>query len=486
MNSNSFGTFFLDILSNLTVFDIRGLKWDLDLVILFAGLFLIALGLVIGLAMKNTLSGRAPERELSRKMKEGSYNDAVRMARELLEAENKKVHGRRDTLYLLHTLASAYEYTGQYANALQFYQEALVKAESRRRDKSHILLAMARVQKKLGKDKEALAGYMIALSEDPGMAEALYEMAALQYARKNVKKARETLERLLKKRPGLLDARFLYGQILFEGRSYTQALRQFEFLSRHDQHDYRVHLYKARIYEGLKRYTDALKTYRFVLESDWDRNGDESFNHELEQSRVSVIELCIKLKDYYGGIQYVSEYLKSDSSDAVKTELIYLYANLLYNTGEEYKALKQFERVYLMNPDYKDVRLLYERFKKIFPQNYLDAYFTADAPGGGRDFEAACRKIIGLRKNFELLYRHLDFFIFSRGGFFVVFYRHIEPIPYSRLTDIQVLLDSYPQKPQNVEIYSLSGVRDDAVTHMLLRSAHIVEGDDFLSAVRGE
>ncbi len=68
--------------------------------------------------------------------------------------------------------------------------------------------------------------------------------------------------------------------------------------------------------------------------------------------------------------------------------------------------------------------------------------------------------------------------------FTVVFFRHIEPIAFSKLTDIEILLNSFPIRPQNIELYSLSGVREDAVTHYLLRSSHLIEGDEFIRTVK--
>ena len=82
------------------------------------------------------------------------------------------------------------------------------------------------------------------------------------------------------------------------------------------------------------------------------------------------------------------------------------------------------------------------------------------------------------------MYRHLDYYIYEKGVFYVVFYRHIEPVSFSKLTDIEVMLNSFQTRPQNIEIYSLSGIMDDAVTHFLLKTSRLIEGDEFINTVK--
>ncbi len=189
------------------------------------------------------------------------------------------------------------------------------------------------------------------------------------------------------------------------------------------------------------------------------------------------------MKDYHSGINYVSEYLSIPASDEAKTELMYLYANLLWNTGKEFTALKNFERVYMMKPDFKDAGIMYERYKKILPHTYLANYFTSNEENEKKNFESVCGKILS-RHHFNLMYKHTDYYIYAKGVFYIVFYRHIEPIPFSKLTDMEVIMNSYEVKPQNIELYSISGVRDDAVTHFLLKSSKLIESDEFIRTIK--
>ncbi len=461
------------------------LKIQDDLLIIFASIIVFLLAGIIFLSIRSLFFHQAIEKILSRKLKSRDYNDVINRAKEFID--NKKSKRKDDSLFIMYYLAQAYEAQDSLTNALKFYQEAAVLSTKSKKLYSSILLHIAKIYGKLGKSKDALAYYLMLLEKDEGNVEALYDLALFQYKNKSFKKAREYLEKVLKRRSGLLDARFLYGKLLFDSGSYQNAMKQFRLLEKYDPENYEIFYYKARCLENLKKYNEAIKQYQFVLENDWKNSKFNSESSTLqkicEDCQISIINLFIKVKDYHSGIHYVSEYLSLVSSEETKTELIYLYANLLWNTGEEYQALKNFERIYMMNANFKDASIMYERYKKILPHSYLIHYFTSNEDNETKNFDSVCRKILS-KHVFRLMYKHNDYYIYSKGVFYVVFYRHIEPIPFSKLTDIEILLNSFGVRPQNTEIYSLSGVREDAVTHYLIKNSRLIEGDEFMRTIK--
>ncbi|MGA2142177.1 MAG: tetratricopeptide repeat protein [Brevinematales bacterium] len=457
-----------------------------DLIIIFASIIVLFLSGIIILSLRALFLHQSIEKSMMARIKAGKYNEVIDIARDFINISQSK--GRRNPgMFVLYYLAQAYEAIDSLNNALKYYTEASLQASKYGRMYSTILLHIAKISFKLGKNKEAQANYMMLLDKDPDNAEALYELACVHYRNRSLKKARECLETVLKKRSGLIEARSLYGKILFDTGNYLPALKQFSLLEKYDPSNYEVFYYKAKCFENLKKYAESIRAYQFILGHEW-KNEIHSNNNTLvgirEGSQISVINLYIKIKDYHSGIYYVSEYLSNPSSEETKTELIYLYANLLWNTGEEYQALKNFERIYMMNPGYKDVAIMHERYKKILPHTYLKAYFTSnESSTDGLDFDSLCKRILA-RHVFKLMYRHLDYYIYEKGVFYVVFYRHIEPASFSKLTEIEVMLNSFQTRPQNIEIYSLSGIMDDAITHFLLKSSHIIEGDEFINTVK--
>lgn len=467
---------FLALLPTITLPDLP-FRLEEDLAIVLLGLVAALLIAVVALILRSILHGSNSERHMQSLMKKKDYPAAIQFAKKYLENKSGHRLNPNDRLYINTALGEAQEATGSLSAALNAYVDASVLAAKRPKMLADIQLKIARLYIKLKNSREASAYYQMVLSIDPGHPEALFDLAKLADENKQTKKARELLEKLLAKRPGLLDARFLYGRILFESAQYSAALKQWELLRRYDYENPSVYLYRARTFEAQKRYTEALKEYRYILNRDW-KTVDAALIQAFEKSMLAVVQTALKLKDFEGGIKAVKEYLEKPLGDETRSELLYLFAVLLWNSGDEYLGLKNFEKVQMMRPGYKDVGLLTERFRKILPLPALSSYFTSDDTA----FDQNCRLCLG-RHQFRQDFKNKDFALYTKGQFAVVFYRHIEPIPFSGLTDIEAMLTAMEFPPQNFEIYSLSGVREDALTHMLLRSARVIEGNDFLQSM---
>jgi len=438
-------------------------------------LFVVA-GLLAGIVVWSVVllfSRQSAEKTVHRLYRRKEYAECVRFITERLSKEERL--SQRERLFLLYYLARSYEAMDQLLSAIQFYQEASRVAGVRHPLYVDLLLALVGLYQKQDNFKEALAYAMMVLQHNPEHPLAMLKAAECQYALHHPRRARQLLEQLLDRRPGILEARFLYGKILYEHGNFAGALKQWELLLRHRFDHGLVWFYYARCLEQSKRYFEALRAYETFV-----KQYGSGFSEERYRSWIAVIQIWIKLKEYHKGIQYVSEYLALPAPEAIKKELLYLYANLLWNTGEEYQSLKNIERIYMMDPSFKDVKATYELYKKLLPHSYLGQYFTARQ----EVFLALCKKILG-RTVFQQLMVSGDVAIYGKGSFYVVFWRHIEAISHSKLTDISVLLSSFDVLPASVELYSLMGVREDAVLHELLKKSHLVEGQEFIQTIRG-
>ncbi|QJR20895.1 hypothetical protein BREVNS_0145 [Brevinematales bacterium NS] len=439
------------------------------------GILLVIAGLlagIVGWSFWVVFLSQTIERKVQRLYRKREYQECVRLITERLEKDDR-LH-QKERLFLLYYLARSYEAMDQIVNAIQFYQEASRVAGLRHPLYVDLLLALLSLYQRQGNYREALAYAMMVLQQKEDHPLALLKAAECQYALHHPRRAKELLETLLSQRPGILEARFLYGKILYEHGNYGLSLKQWELLINHHFEEGVVWFYYGRCLENTKKYFEALKAYETFLK----QYGSE-YAQERWKTWISIIQIWIKVKDYHRGIQYVSEYLAQPAPDEVKKELLYLYANLLWNTGEEYQSLKNIERIYMMDSSFKDVKTTYELYKKLLPHSYLGQYFTSRQDV----FLGVCKKILG-RTAFQQMVVNADVAIYGKGSFFVVFWRHIEAISHSKLTDISVLLSSFEALPSSVELYSLMGVREDAVLHELLKKSHLVEGQEFIQTIR--
>ncbi len=424
------------------------------------------------------------ENTLHNKIQHKEYQEVIKIAQEFIDKKKKKK--KHETLMVLYYLACAYEETEHYSNALKFYEELLLQYPKKDKFKINILIKIAKIYEKQNKKTEAIANYIMALDIDEYNIEALHGIGRIHYFNGNSKRSLDYFEKILLKKPALLDSRKFYGKALLDTGFYQLALNQFEFITKYYPYDFEVYYFKARVEENLKKYTEAIKTYNVLLKKEFDeqksleKTTDITLFDVKEEVKLTIIRLFIKLKKYDEGLNYISEFLSMPGKDETKLELLYLYGNILWNKGEEFQALKNYERIYMMKPDYKDVALFYERYKKILPHTYLVNYFTSSEEG---NFELLCKKILG-KQIFNLIYKSSDFYIFVKGPFAVIFYRHIEPIPFSKLTDMEVILNTQTIPISNLEIYSISGVNDDAQNHFLLKKSNIIEANEFIKIIR--
>lgn len=203
-----------------------------DLVIIFSSVIVIFLAGIIIMILRTLFMRQSIEKSLMTKLKAKNYNEVIDIAREFINDNKSK--GKGASLFVIYYLAQAYEAIDSYSNALKHYTEASLQASKYKKLYSTILLHIAQISNKLGKHRDSLANYMMLLEKDPDNAEAMYELARVYYGNKYLKKARECLEKVLKQRSGLIEARFLYGKILFDSGSYQSSLKQFNLLEKYD------------------------------------------------------------------------------------------------------------------------------------------------------------------------------------------------------------------------------------------------------------
>lgn len=448
------------------IFGLKGITDNLVMAALaLAAVLLLAL---IVWSIKHFFFTSATEKSIRRGLKNEDYDAVLKYGQEYL-AKNPP------NFFVIHSMAKAYAALKKWEHALKFYTDASVFESRNLSSKLYpsLLMEIARIQEQMGKPQDAMATYHMILGKDENYADALYELAENLYQQKKSKKAREYLEKLLTVKPGLIDARHLYGKILFESGNYDLSLKQYRLLERHDSHNGEVFYYKARNLENLKQYASAIDAY-------WDCLDAEVVSRKMREScQVSLIQNYIRLKRYREGLEEVAAFLREPIQVETKTELLYLDANMLWNDGDEYQAVVAYEKVFRLNPAYKDVAIIYERYKNLVENELLADYFTSD----DFKFDTACRRIIGSVKS-DALYRSKDLFIFGSSSAATVFYRHIDAPSFSKMTDIEILLNSYGFEGGTHDFYSLSGIASEAEVHGLNKRLYVIEGDAFLRALK--
>ncbi len=439
-----------------------GLSDDFSIVILI-GLALILIG-IFGWIVWRVFLSHSIEHRLQKMLKNKEYDRLIQTAKQNIETTT--------SFFIPFYLGRALEEQGKYLEALPYFQQSSNMSNRDTNMHQSILLKMGRILLKLGRIDEALSYFLLLNQIDENYFEAQYEIASIYFSRKQFSKAHDALKNILDLKPGVLDARFLFGKVLFETAQYSYSLKQFELLQKYYEQEPQIHLYKAYNLDILKMYTSAIEELNKYLEM-------EKYDKlRREKAQVRLIQLYIKIKDIETGVKAARDILNEIKTGPHLPEIRYLYAHLLWDRGQEYDALKEWEKVYQIDPRFKDIKNIYDKYSKLFSRTALSAYFTANE----MEFERTCLKILGLNAQ-DLLYRSLHYYMFGRGKQYSIFYRHIEPISFTTLTALEVLANTFEADLQYFEIYTLGGAAADSLTHALLKRAVLVEKEDFLRAV---
>lgn len=362
---------------------------------------------------------------------------------------------------------------GNLEEALESYKKATVLPAKKKEEslRTAATLEAARLLMKLSREREGLSYYLMILENEPENPVALFETAQYYASVNQNQKAREYLETLLQIRPGVLDARFLYGKILFQSGLTSRALKQFELLKNHDFKNPHVFYYYGLCLEALRSPGEAMKAFETALSLEGMKRG------ERESLQLKLFSLMVKLKKYAEAKEKIEAALNETSSPQILADLHYLFGTLLWETLFEYDSLKQYEKVSQIDPSYKDVKEILGAQKEFLPLSYFSRYFTGDE----MRFELSAWSLFG-RRNTQLLRRGKDFYLLARGRFLLLLWRHLYPISESGVSDIEVLTSGMLalENTDSLEIFSLAGVADEARDHPFLKRCVLTEGRNFI------
>ncbi len=434
-----------------------------DFVIILLSMISFLLVSVLAWILWKIILSRNIEHRLQKHLEHKEYEKVIEWAKGALE--------KKPSFFVPYYLARALDETEKWGEALKYYQQASSMINHNNNMYQSILLQMGRLQLKLNNKDQALSYFLLINQVDENYFESQYEVALIFYAKKQFSKCHDVLKSILDLKPGLINARFLYGKILYEMAQYSFSLKQFELLEKHDSQNPLVYYYKALNLDNSKMYSSAVKALRQYLEF------EDLPKQEKEKAQIRLIQLYIKLKDIEGGLEAITDILDQINTGPNQAEIHYLHAHLLWNRGQEYDALKEYEKVFLIDPRYKDIQNIYDKYKKLFSRESLKKYFTINE----HLFERSCHTILGLNDQ-DLLYRSLHYYMFGRGKNYSIFFRHIEPLSFTTLTALEVLAASFQADLQYIEIYALGGTSSDARGHALLKRAVIIEKEEFLKA----
>ncbi|OHD57490.1 MAG: hypothetical protein A2Y33_05845 [Spirochaetes bacterium GWF1_51_8] len=437
-----------------------------DILIIVLGVIAALLAGIIVFVIVRLVTVKRVDHEMKLLIAAKKYEAAAALGEEYLKRHKPE-------FAVLIALGEAYDMMQDWTKALKYYSDASITAGKNKAVYHSVVVRLARVCERLGRHKDALSYYLMILEADGSNAEVLYEIAVHHYDTRNLKKAREYIEQLLKFRPGLIDARFLYGKTLFETGQFASALKQFELLEKYDPENREVFFLKGRCLENLKMFNDAVNALETYL------SFEDLIAEQRERAMTSMLQMLLKSKQHRTGVEKAEKFLGGELTDGTKKEIMYLCANLKKELGEEYKSVLMFNEIARIDPGFRDAGMIAKKYEKLVQHSILSKYFTSDE----EMFDKVCRNIL-TNPSYQLVHRGLDQYIYLRGGNYAVFFRHIDPINYAQMSALETLIGARREAFGGCEIYALYGTDNDTSVHPWRKTSDVIERDELLKKLK--
>ncbi|MGL4388735.1 MAG: tetratricopeptide repeat protein [Brevinema sp.] len=401
------------------------------------------------------------ELEIARLFDEGEFNKIVSLT------YNRQKYN--SSLSLLLYGARARVHCQQYNEALQWFEQSLLKVPSHHLDdKVFIEIEIGDIYTKLQKFDKADIHYRTAVSLKKDHEIANYKLASSQYVRQNYESCRNILRELLTKNPKLADARYLYAECLVELQLYAKAIRQYGLLARAEE---KIVSYNyAKCLKVLKIYERAVAVYQKLI-------SKNLYPEYREKMICDMAEIYVALKLYPTGLGIIEKNLPTIKSVSAKMRLNYIRANLLFQRGDKLIAIQEYKNLHSQKPSYRDLNTIITLYGDMLTYPFLNHYFTSNEAL----FESLVTNVVS--SSAHVLKRALNYYIIKNGNNIHVFYRDIYSMPIKLQDEFKLVIQGFPDV-DFLHLWSINGMEGH---HSLTGSSYkfvLRTGQDFLVNIK--
>ncbi len=342
-------------------------------------LFIIPLVIVIaGAFVLFLLLGRKGNKDGSpRKKKNRDRNAIVR------EANRKLSQNPRDA-DALKSLGDVYYQEESFDKALKTFEILIdLCATNKSLDEFEITVKYAVSALKTKHYKEAYKSLLIARSMRNDVFEVNHHLGYLEYARKNYEKAIALLRQAWEAQPDHADTLKYLGMAYYRTKRYDQATRSLRQLLEVQPDDKEALFALGRSYYELNQLDRAVQILS-RLRADPDVGPNAALYAGTIHMNMNRHEDAAM--DFEIGLRHES------IKDELKLELMYRAGTAYVQMKKIGDALKYFQEIYKIDPEYRDVAAQLNRYREMNLNQHLQTYLL----GTTSEFVALCRTICAL------------------------------------------------------------------------------------------
>jgi len=302
---------------------------------------------------------------LENMLKQGKYPQVSRTAKQLLAKDNRNVelHYILALSYISQNKAELALMELKKINDLGNFGGICTEVKFRK--------TIADLFEKFGNSEEALTEYLLLTKLEPYEGDHFFKTGYHFEMRGKGGQAHKYYKKALELNPHDSNAHFRLGYILFRSKRYNDAKTSLETAIRYDSSNYQASYYLGKIFQEMKDFQGALKSFERAQK-------DPEFR---TKSIVSSGHCYLAMKNYN---QAASEFERAINMAKDETSSDILYARYFLSMCYEKKrdvdgAIDQWEKIYKVKPDFKDVAEKLTQYQDLRTDDYLKDYLTASA-----------------------------------------------------------------------------------------------------------
>ncbi len=214
------------------------------------------------------------------------------------------------------------------------------------------LSILARSNKKLGNESEAINYFERLIVRKPEDAGAHLDLAKIYYDSDEYEEAIDVLERGLERSPGLNSLKSLLAKSYYQNEEYSLAMDYFSKVLERHNHNYEAHFYQGLIYKEWEEYDQAGASWENATR----------YNPGYVNAYLELGKLALTQDNHYRAISHFSRALEENPDHG----LSYYYLGKAFYKIEMFKsAEEELQKALRRNPDIEKARELLADIEEI-------------------------------------------------------------------------------------------------------------------------
>jgi tetratricopeptide (TPR) repeat protein len=234
---------------------------------------------------------------------------------------------------------------------------------------------------KFGNTEEALTEYLLLTKLEPYEGDYHFKTGHLFEMRNKAGQAHKYYKKAIELNPHDSNAHFRLGYILYRSKRYNDAKTEFEIAIKYDNANYQASYYLGKIFQEMKDFQGALSSFERSQKDPTLRT----------KSIISSGHCYLAMKNYN---QATSEFERAITmtKEVDSSEILFAryFLSLCYEKKREVdNAIEQWEKIYKVKPDFKDVAEKLSQYQDLRTDDFLKDYLTA----GTKEFQEICQSV---------------------------------------------------------------------------------------------